>query len=90
MSLTEIREGTVAGAGFEVEDVETGLGYDQFRMYIRHPKENVRREIYYLNLKFRAEVLARDIYLTIVQIHIRPVSSNFCDDGYVPYLHCSI
>ena len=50
------------------------MGYDQFRMYIRHPKENVEQEIYYLNLKFRGEVLARDIYLTNAQIHIRPVS----------------
>lgn len=74
MSLTEIREKTVAEAGDEVEDLERGLGYDQFRMYIRHPKENVKQEIYYLNLKFRGEVLARDIYLTIARIHIRSVS----------------
>lgn len=69
---TEMGEKTVAGAGFEVEDLETGLGYDQFRMCIRHPKENGK--VKFLTSISSGERFWLEIYIPIiVQIHIRPV-----------------
>ena len=35
MSLPEIKEKLVAGVGFDVDDLVTGFGHDQFKMYIR-------------------------------------------------------